>query len=287
MIQLKGNLKTVLADKIESEELKQIYKSYDIVGSIAVVRVPESQKHHSKLIAEAIMNTHRDVKAVWRQSSSVLGEYRLRSLEFILGEKKTTETEYREHGCLYKTDLRKAFFSPRLSYERIRISELIQRNEVVLNMFSGVGCYSISIAKHSRPLRVYSVDLNPCAVKYLRENVRLNRVERVVVPIQGDAKEVTQKKLQNIANRVLMPLPERSYEYLEYAILALKPEGGWIHYYDFQFAKKKENPVKKVDAKVSEKISRLCGDFRVEFGRIVRPIGPRWYQVVLDIHVQN
>jgi len=286
MIPLKGNLKTVLADKLEPQQLKQIYKTYDIVGDIAIVRVPEAHKHHSRLIAEAIMDTHKEVKSVWRQVSSVSGDYRLRSLEFLLGE-KTTVTRYKEHGCVYKTDLRKAYFSPRLSYERMRIAELIQRGEVVLNMFAGVGCYSISIAKHSQPLKVYSVDVNPCAVQYLRENIRLNRVEKVVVPIQGDAKKVTEQELQNVADRVLMPLPERAYEYLDYAHLALKPREGWIHYYGFEYANKNEDPVKKAEMKVSEKMRMLRSDFQVEFGRIVRPIGPRWYQVVLDIQVKN
>jgi tRNA (guanine37-N1)-methyltransferase len=286
MVQLKGNLKTVLADKLEPEQLKQIYKTYDIVGDIAIVRVPESQKHLSKLIAEAIMSTHREVKAVWHQSGSVSGDYRLRSLEFLLGE-KTTETCYKEHGCVYKTDLRKAYFSPRLSYERMRIAGLTKKGEVVLNMFAGVGCYSIAVAKHAEPLKVYSVDVNPSAVQYLRENIRLNRVADVVVPIQGDAKKVTEKELQNVADRVLMPLPERACEYLDYGLLVLKPAGGWIHYYGFEYSKKNENPVEKAEMKVSEKMRRLCTDFRVEFGRIVRPIGPRWYQVVLDIHVKN
>ena len=286
MVQLKGNLKTVLADKLEPEQLKQIYKTYDIVGDIAVIRVPEAHRHHSKLIAEVIMSTHREVKAVWRQSSSVSGDFRLRSLEFLLGE-KSTETLYKEHGCVYKIDLRKAYFSPRLSYERLRIADLIQPGEVVLNMFAGVGCYSISIAKHSEPLKVYSVDVNPSAFQYLHENIRLNRVADVVIPIQGDAKKVTEKELQNVADRVLMPLPERAYKYLDYAHLALKPTGGWIHYYGFEYAKQNENPVEKAETKVSEKMCRLCSNFRVEFGRIVRPIGPRWYQVVLDIHVKN
>jgi tRNA (guanine37-N1)-methyltransferase len=153
MIPLKGNLKEVLAEKLEPQQLKQIYKTYDVVGDIAIVRVPEAQSSLSKLIAEAVMNTHREVKSVWRQVSSVSGDYRLRGLEFLLGE-KTTETRYKEHGCVYKTDLRKAYFSPRLSYERLRIAKLVQPKEVVFNMFAGVGCYSIAIAKHSQPQKV-------------------------------------------------------------------------------------------------------------------------------------
>jgi len=276
----------VLVDKLEPKEIKQIYKTYDIIGEIAVIRVPEPLQNHSKLIAIAIMNTHRQVKSVWQQVNSVSGDYRLRDLKFILG-KKTTKTRYKEHGCIYKTDLRRAYFSPRLSYERLRIAEMIQDGETVLNMFAGVGCYSISIAKHSKPLKVYSIDINPWAFQYLQENIRLNRVEKIVVPIQGDAKDVTKQELENLVDRVLMPLPERAFEYLDYAILGLKPTGGWIHYYDFEHAKKNEDPVKKAEKKVSEKMDKLCYDFQLECGRIVRPIGPRWYQVVLDIQVRK
>jgi tRNA (guanine37-N1)-methyltransferase len=287
MIQLKGNLKTVLADKLEPHQLKRMYKTYDIVGDIAIIRVPEQLQHQSRLIAEAIMDTHREVKSVWRQVSSVSGDYRLRSLEHVLGE-KTTETLYKEHGCVYKTDLRRAYFSPRLSYERLRVAGLIKKGETVLNMFAGVGCYSIAIAKHAEPLKVISVDVNPCAFQYLRENIRLNRVEKTVVPIQGDTKKIiTENRLQNAVDRVLMPLPERAYEYLDYALNALKPAGGWIHYYDFEYATKNEDPVEKTKKKVSEKLLGLCSEFQVEFGRIVRPIGPRWFQVVLDIHIQK
>ena len=232
------------------------------------------------------MDTHREVKSVWRQVNSISGNYRLRSLEHILGA-NTTETIYNEHGCSYKTDLRKAYFSPRLSYERLRIAGLIKKGETVLNMFAGVGCYSIAIAKHAEPLKVISVDVNPCAFQYLRENIRLNSAEKTVVPIQGDAKKITENRLQNAVDRVLMPLPERAYEYLDYAHLGLKPTGGWIHYYNFEYAKKNEDPVEKAEAKVPEKLRRLCSDFQVEFGRIVRPIGPRWFQVVLDLHIQN
>jgi tRNA (guanine37-N1)-methyltransferase len=286
MIQLRGNMKKVLANKLNSKELKRIYKSYDIVGDIAIIRVPETQLHYSRLIAEAIMTIHREVNSVWRQSSSVSGDFRLRNLEHILG-KETTETCYREHGCIYKTDLKKTYFSPRLSYERMRIAGLIQKVETVVNMFAGVGCYSIAIAKHSAPKKVYSVDVNPSAFQYLRENIRLNRVEAVVVPLQGDAKEMIEMGLQNVADRVLMPLPELAYDYLDYALLALKPAGGWIHYYSFEHTKKGKDPIQKAEKQVLEKLGRLNDNFQVTKGRIVRTIGPRWFQVVLDIHVGN
>ena len=283
---MKKDLRLLLADKLEPWELKLIYKSYDIVGDIAVIRVPEPLKQRSKIIAEAVIESHKQVKAVWRQTSSVSGDFRLRDLDFVLGERKT-ETLHKEHSCIFKVDLEKCYFSPRLAYERMRIAQQVQPGEVILNMFAGVGCYSIAIAKHSKPEKIFSIDINPFAIQYMQENIKLNRVEEKVVPVQGDAKKVIQERLQNVADRVLMPLPEKAYEYLDYAMLALKPTGGWVHYYDFEHANKGENPIEKIELKVSKKLQMLDVDFQVVFGRIGRPTGPNWYQVVLDIQVKK
>jgi len=283
---MKKDLRLLLADKLEPWELKLVYKSYDIVGDIAVIRVPEPLKQRDKIIAEAVMQTNKRLKAVWRQTSSVSGNFRLRGLEFVLGERKT-ETLHREYGCIFKVDLEKCYFSPRLSYERMRIAQQVQPGEVVLNMFAGVGCYSIVMAKHSKPEKIFSIDINPIAIQYMQENIKLNKVEEKVIPVQEDARKVIKEKLQNVADRVLMPLPEKAYEYLDYALLALKPTGGWIHYYDFEHAKKPEDPIEKIEAKVSEKLQILGVNFIVEFGRIVRTTGPNWYQAVLDIRVNE
>ena len=283
---MKEDLRVLLADKLEPWERRLIYKSYDIVGDIAVIRVSEPLKERSKIIAEAVMQTHKRIKSVWRHASPVSGDFRLRGLEFVLGKRKT-ETFHREHGCVYKVDLEKCYFSPRLSYERMRIARQVQPDEVILNMFAGVGCYSIIIAKHSKSGKIFSIDINPFAIQYMQENIKLNKVEEKVVPVQEDAKKVIEEGLQNVADRVPMPLPEKAYEYLDYALLALKPTGGWIHYYDFEHAKKGENPIEKIESKVSEKLQRLGVNFEVMFGRIVRTTGPNWYQVVLDIEVKE
>jgi len=280
------DLKAFLADRLEPSELKLLYKSYDIVGEIALIRFPKGLEKQRKIIAEAIMQTHKHIKTVLCQAGPVSGGFRLRKLEWVAGERKT-ETTHRESGCVFKVDLGKCYFSPRLSYERMRVSKQVQPNEVVINMFAGVGCYSILMAKHSQAGKIYSIDLNPVAIEYMRENIRLNRVEGRVVPILGDAKRVIEERLRNAANRVLMPLPERAYEYLDCAVSALKPAGGWIHYYDFEHAKKHENPIEKVKAKVCGKLQKLSVDFEVPFGRVVRKTGPNWYQVVIDVHVKR
>lgn len=283
---MKSSLETFLADILSQEEIVAIYKSYDIIGDIALIRVPESLQRHSQAIAEAIMKTHKHVKAVWRQASPVSGNLRLRTLEWVTGERRT-ETIHKEHACVFKVDLAHCYFSPRLSYERLRIARQIRTGEVVVNMFAGVGCYSMIIAKHSEADRIYSIDINPKSIEYMVENARLNKVEGKVIPVQGDSKQIIQEKFQNIAERVLMPLPELAYEYLDYALAALKPNGGWIHYYDFTHADKEESPIKKIEAKVSKKLQNLGTNFEMPFSRVVRTTGPNWYQIVVDILVKK
>jgi len=279
-------LRAKLATVLEAWELELLPRSYDIVGDIAVIRIPEAIEHRTEAIAEAIMETNKHVKTVLRQVSPVLGELRLRSLRWIAGEKRT-ETVHKEHGCLFRVNLECCYFSPRLSHERKRIAGQVGLDEVVINMFSGVGCYSIVIAKHSGAKKVFSIDLNPAAVEYQRENVRLNRVEGVVKPMLGDASEVIRESLLDVADRVLMPLPEKAYEYLDYAALASRPGDCWVHYYDFAHGGRDEKPVEKLKDKVSGKMVDLGLDFEVAFARIVRTVGPRWFQVVLDLLVHK
>jgi len=279
---MRKDLRFFLKEKLQPKELEKLIKSYDIIGDIAVFRAPENLRPKSPIVAEAIMKTHKHVRTVLLQAGAVSGEFRLRKLRWIMGERKT-ETVHREFGCDFKVDLETCYFSPRLSFERMRLARLVKPTDTVLNMFAGVGNFSILMAKHGGAQTVYSIDLNPSAFKFMRENVRLNRVQGQVIPILGDARKVITERLQKAADRVVMPLPEKAYEYLDCAVRALKLEGGWIHYYDFEHATKKENPVEKVETKVSGKLQRLCRKFTASSGRVVRATGPNWYQVVLDI----
>ena len=286
MPKAKHGLKEKLRDILSPSELNLVYRSYDIVGDIAVIRVPDRLVEKSRLIAEAVMETHKHVKTVLRQATPVRGDLRIRGLEWVAGEKRT-ETIHKEYGCIFKVDLERCYFSPRLLHERMRIANLVEEGETVINMFAGVGCYSIIIAKHSKARKVYSIDINPEAVHYMRENTKLNRVENTVEPIEGDARDVILERLRGVADRVLMPLPEKAYEYVEYALKALKECGGWIHYYDFEQALRDEDPIKKVKEKLSKRLRSLKAEFTVSSGRVVRTVGPRFYQIVLDILVER
>ena len=138
---------------------------------------------------------------------------------------------------------------------------------------------------HSKAKKVYSIDINPIPVELMQKSTRLNRVESKIVSIEGDAKDAIVERFQSVADRVVMPLLNKAFAYLEYAVMALKPSGGWIHYYALEHASKKEDPMEKAKAAVSEKLRNAAVNFTIPSGRIVRFTGPNWYQVVLDVYV--
>ncbi len=255
-----------------------------MIGDIIIIKIPNDNIINAQKVANQIMSIYKGLKTVFVQTSPITGDFRVRKLTLVAGENKTS-TKYKESGCIFAVDVEKCYFSPRLLFERSRISRLVNSGETVVNMFAGVGCFSILIAKTVNQTKVFSIDVNPTAVMYMKENVRINRVYDRVIPLLGDSKEIVTVKFQGKADRVLMPLPEKALEYLPYAVSTLKKEGGWIHYYDFQHATGTENPVEKTKLMVAKKLDTLGVGYEFTFSRVVRSTGPNWYQTVLDIHV--
>ena len=281
---MKKRLQDKLSETHSKEELGKVYNSFDVIGDIAIVKIPPNNTANAEIIAKQILAAHRNIKAVFTPATRITGDFRVRELRLLAGEDKTV-TAHKEGGCTFRVDVEKTYFSPRLAFEHRRIASLVKCGETVVNMFAGVGCFSIVIAKTISPVKVYSIDVNPTAVQCMEENVKINQVWESVFPILGDAKEVIASNLRGVADRVLMPLPEKALEYLPYALLALKPKGGWIHYYDFQHAPRKENPVDKTKVMVAQKLDSLGVDYLFANSRVMRPTGPNWYQTVLDIQV--
>lgn len=274
---LKKSLESILSPK-ESEEL---ISAFDQIGEIIIVRIPDSLLPKKNIIGEALLKDVKIVRSVFYQASAVEGDFRTRNLEVIAGE-DNTETEYREFGCKFIVDVQNAFFSPRLSTERDRIANLIQEGEVMTNMFAGVGMFSIIAAKKKK-CEVYSLDINPVASNLCERNIKLNKLAGEVISINGDARQIINEQLENKSDRTLMLLPERSDEFLESAIKTTK-NGGIIHYYSHIHADKKSDAGKLSEEhylQVSPVKSEILGS------KIVRPVGPRYYQTVVDVRISK
>ncbi|MBU7025208.1 MAG: class I SAM-dependent methyltransferase family protein [Theionarchaea archaeon] len=197
-------------------------RSFDIIGDIAVVNIPEELEDKKEEIARILLSRN-SVHTVVGKASRVSGTLRTRTFEHLSGEEKMVTT-HKEHGLLFKVDISQVYFNPRLSTERWRISQKVNPGEIVIDMFCGVGPFSIMIAKNAQPKTVYAIDMNPRAIELLKENIILNKVD-TVVPLLGDAK----KEITHLgqADRIIMNLPQNAFEFLPEAL----SHGKLIHCY--------------------------------------------------------
>jgi len=249
--------------------------SFEIIGSreksVAIVEIPDELKNKQKQIAQEIMKRHKNVKTVLKKASERKGKYRIKKYRIISGE-KNTEVIHKEHGCRFKLDPRKVYFSSKEGTERLRIANQVKKNEKIMLMFAGVGPYGIIISKKQPSSEIIAVEINPLAVKYMKENIKLNKIKNMT-PIKADVKEKAKEYFFQ-CNRVIMPLPHDAEKYLQIAIKCLKNK-GIIHLY---FIEKEEN-VKKRAEKIISKINQK-NKYKI---RKVLPYASRTYKYCLDI----
>lgn len=266
----------VLREQLTEEELTLAKRAFDTIGDIAIIEVPAELEKHEQIIAKALMEAHNNIRAVYKKSSGIKGEERVRALKFLYGG-EGTETVYKEHGMTLKLDVSAVYFSPRLSAERERILSLLKDGEVVVDLFAGIGPFSILLAKN-RDIKVHAIDANEHAFEYLKENIRINKVADRVVPVFGDCREVAPI---GTATRVIMNLPKSSDEFLDLAFDVIRE--GVIHYYAIS---REEN---LYDSKVDfiKKIAKEKGrTIEILNRKIVRPYAPYTYHVVIDVGVK-
>ena len=278
------NLVEALEDKLTPFELVRVPTSYDVVGDIAILDIPEELKHAQELIAKAVFEVHPNVKVVAKKTGPIFGEFRVRGAEIIAGESRTI-TIHKEYGCRYKVDISKVYFSPRLATEHKRVASQVKPGETIIDMFAGVGPFSILIAKTMPIEKIYAIDKNPDAFELLKENINLNKVQDHIIPILGDAKEIVETKLKGQIDRVIMDLPHAAFEFLNSSIIAIKPVGGIIHYYEIG-SEEEEDIFNRAVERITRKAKELEKKIEIFHKKIVRPYAPHEYQVVVDFLIR-
>jgi tRNA (guanine37-N1)-methyltransferase len=276
------SLKEALKGKLTKKEFSFLRTSFDTLGNIAILEIPEELHHKEKIIGNALLSANPSLETVCMKTGAHKGEFRIEPVKVIAGKRNKVAT-YKEHGCTFRISLGKVFFSPRLSTERKRIAELIKEGEVVGALFAGVGPFPIVFAKNSKMAKAYAVELNPAAYKDMLDNIRINKVESKIVPILGDVREVVPQRLAGTCNRAVMPLPMGAATFLKEAIICLRPEGGVIHFYDFV---SKETPEADAVKKIKVAVEAAGKSFKVLQWRKVRDYSPDTIQVVVDFEVK-
>ncbi|MFB6121026.1 MAG: class I SAM-dependent methyltransferase family protein [Halobacteriaceae archaeon] len=249
--------------------------TYERLGDVVIV--DEDDPERAARIADAIMESAIPSKTVVNRASKVKGETRVRDWEVLAGD--GTEAVHREYGHEFALDIAEVYFSPRLATERHRVAEHVESGEHAFDMFAGVGPFVVPFA--ARGAAVVGVDVNPAAVRWLRENAERNGVADRVTAIEGDVREVA-PEYTDWADRVVMNLPHSADEFLDSAV-TLASDDSTLHYYDIQHEDDMFGPGEAAIRAAAEP----AYDVEVQTRHVVRSYAPHELNVCLDVRLRR
>ncbi len=266
----KKTLSSVL--EIPEQEKRLLPKGWQILGDIIIISLREELEKHKNEIGSALRSLYPVCKTVLLDHG-ISGKTRHPSREVIAGG--GTETVHTENGCLFKIDAMQLMYSRGNLAEKKRMSRL-GKGETVVDMFAGIGYFSIPMAVHSRPGKIFAIEINPVAFDYLKENIILNDAEDIIEPVTGDCAQVTPR---GVADRVIMGYLD-AHGYLEHGIRALLP-GGIIHYHEAVPEAIERRPFERL----VEAAGRMGRVVDILDARRIKKYSPGVWHVVVDARV--
>ena len=239
---------------------------YKKIGDILILDNNSSQEDY-----ESLSKKH-NVKTIMK-IDHIEGTKREPVFKILYGN--DTQTINKENGCLFKLDLAKVMWSKGNNNERLRIAKLVEDDETVLDMFAGIGYFSIPIGVHSNAEKIISIEINPNSYKFLCENAKLNKLDNII-PVLGDCMVETPKFK---ADRIVMGYVKTTHHYLNVAINSLN-KGGIIHYHETV-------PEKLIDIRPIERIKNESGNRDVELLNLtkIKKYSPGVWHVVVDARI--
>jgi tRNA wybutosine-synthesizing protein 2 len=220
-------IKDQLTKKIPINLLKKIPDKWEKIGDVVTIVLPSELTNFKENIGETYAK-FLGCKTVLNDIRGISGEYRVPNVEIIFGA-KNTETVHKENGIRYKLDPQKVMFSSGNMSERVRMAAVSNSDEVVVDLFAGIGYFTLPIAVFGIPRKIFACEKNPFSYDYLCENIVLNNVTSIVEPLKGDNKKVAPR---GVADRVIMGYIGNTSEFLPTAINCLKNKSGIIHFHD-------------------------------------------------------
>ena len=258
--------------------LELLPTSFDIIGSIALLKLSDELLAYKNTIGKALISAQSQVETVCL-IQPVAGELRTRSVEVVAG-KKTTLTVHKEYGLCFFVDVEKTYYSPRLAGERHRVSKLVKNGEMIVDMFTGVAPFPVMIASFAQPKKIIATDKNKDAIRLAEKNVNNNKVSDNVELFCDDAEniEVLMKKKNVLADRVIMNLPFRSFEFFSKALNIIN-DTAVIHYYEIRAEDTIDERITQLN-NVAEKKNMLIVDTVVHK---IKTYAPREFYIGIDI----
>jgi tRNA wybutosine-synthesizing protein 3 len=212
----------------------------------------------------------------------ISGEMRESSVEMLLGEDDWVVR--RESGVDYSYNLTQCMFSAGNVNERRRMGEVAGAGEVVVDLYAGIGYYSLPMLVHSQVGHVHCCEWNPNAVRALKTNLEINgEAERCTIHF-GD-NQVTAANLEGIADRVVLGLLPSAEDGYALAMTALRPAGGVLHVHGVAAGGNHAAWATGVTGSLLE----MGGKFSIYAAEPLRvkSYAPHWDHVVLDVTVSG
>lgn len=251
-----------------------IPEKWEIIGDIAIVRMDEAcipfKESIGKIYARIL-----NAKTVCADVRGVSGEFRRPSMEVIYGT--DTESVILQNGIRYGFDVTKVMFASGNTEERMRMRKLDCRGETVVDMFAGIGYFTLPLAKFSGARRVFACEKNPESYGFLIKNVISNEVDDIVIPILSDNRNLLGT---HFADRILMGYVQTTSDFLKTALRMIKPN-GLIHYHDTFY-------VHEYMERIREIFDRECGPegYEIESVREVKSFAPSVSHYVADVRIR-
>ena len=266
----------ILKDELTPDEIENLRTSFDTIGEIVILEIPEDLHDKKQIIGDAALKfTKRN--AVYMKRSAIKGTTRVRDLEFLSGTDDSV-TVHKEHGTRLKLDVRKVYFSPRLATERKRVMESVKDGEKILDMFCGIGPFPIVIAKN-KDVDITAVDINESAIQYLNENILLNKLKGRIETYCGDIREVS-KSFKTKFDRIIMNLPGLAYTFLDVSVDLIE-DGGIINYYEFSDSY--EQGIKRLE----EACNKVGKEVEIIGARKVKSTSPGEWHIAIDAKIKK
>ena len=270
---IKPRIREILGNTLSPELVSLLPKHWAQLGDVLILPLREELLPYKKEIAKVYAEV-LGVKTVLRKGR-IGGEFRETNYEIIYGSDPITI--HKENGVLYKLDASKVMFSPANVKERVRMASIAKPNELVVDMFAGIGHLSLPIAKHCKA-KVIAIEKSPYTFRFLVENIELNKVQDRMAAYNIDNREF---KGENIADRILMGYVVKTHKFIPKA-LEIAKDGAIIHYHN-------TIPEKLMPKEPFETFQRTAKEHGYEAelleSRIIKRYAPGVWHVVLDIRV--
>jgi len=272
-----NSIKTALSAFIPSEMIGLLPDKWEKIGTVVTIKLPEELGQYKQIIGKASAEV-LGCRTTLNDTGGISGIYRNPVVEVVFGSSET-ETIHSENGIRFRLDPQKIMFSSGNMGERRRMATIANNTETVVDLFTGIGYFTLPMAVYSKPKKIFACEINPVAYRYLCANVVLNHVSTIVEPLLGDNRTIAPK---DCADRVILGYLTDPQEFLRVAFESLRNHTGILHYHELV-------PVERIPDQSLAHIKKVANMYHrfLEVLKVneIKSYAPRVNHMVLDVRI--